>query len=57
VVPECLGVPNEILVPRNSWADKASYDFASKRLLQLFQENFKKYEGDVLVTEAADAAA
>lgn len=57
VVPECLGVPNEILVPRNSWADKASYDFAAKRLLQLFQENFKKYEGDVLATEAADAAA
>ena len=57
LVPECLGVPTEILVPRNSWADKTAYDSAAKKLLQLFQDNFKKYEGDVLVTEAADAAA
>jgi phosphoenolpyruvate carboxykinase (ATP) len=57
LVPECLGVPSEILVPRNSWADKAAYDSAAKRLLQLFEDNFKKYEGDVRATVAADAAA
>jgi len=57
LVPECLGVPSEILVPRNSWADKAAYDSAAKKLLQLFHDNFKKYEGDVPATVAADAAA
>src|SRR6476659_1760618 len=57
LVPECLGVPSEILVPRNSWADKAAYDSAAKRLFQLFQDNFKKYEGDVRATVSADAAA
>ncbi len=57
LVPECLGVPSEILVPRDSWADKAAYDSAAKRLLQLFQDNLKKYEGDVRATLTADAAA
>ena len=57
LVPECLGVPSEILVPRNAWADRAAYDSAAKKLLQLFQDNFKKYEGDVRATVAADAAA
>jgi phosphoenolpyruvate carboxykinase (ATP) len=56
LVPECLGVPSEILVPRNSWADKAAYDAAAKKLFQLFQDNFKNYEGDVRAT-VADAAA
>src|ERR1700758_5215479 len=57
LVPECLGVPSEILVPRNAWADKAAYDSTAKKLLQLFQDNFKKYEGDVRATVAADAVA
>src|ERR1700757_1995861 len=57
LVPKCQGVPSEVLVPRKAWADKAAYDSAANKLLQLFQENFKKYEGDVTATVLADAAA
>jgi phosphoenolpyruvate carboxykinase (ATP) len=44
VVTECPGVPAEILVPRNAWADKNGYDTTAKKLAALFQENFKTYE-------------
>ena len=57
VVPECLGVPGEVLVPRNAWTDKAAYDSTAKKLFELFQDNFKKYEGDVRAKVVADAAA
>ena len=44
VVVKCPGVPEEILIPKQSWSDGATYDEKATHLAQLFQENFKTYE-------------
>lgn len=43
----CAGVPAEILQPRALWQDKTAYDAVAKKLIALFAENFKKFEGKV----------
>jgi phosphoenolpyruvate carboxykinase (ATP) len=46
-VPQsCAGVPSEILVPRNTWADPSAYDRQAWRLARMFVENFQSFETD-----------
>ena len=40
----CPDVPSEILIPRNTWEDKAAYDQTKEKLVGLFRDNFKKFE-------------
>ncbi len=37
------GVPDEILQPRNTWADKDAYDAQARKLAGLFVNNFEAY--------------
>ena len=41
------GVPDEVLVPRQTWGDAAAYDAAAQRLAAMFHENFRKYADGV----------
>jgi len=40
----CTGVPDEVLNPRNAWADVKEFDSSLKSLASLFVENFSKYQ-------------
>jgi phosphoenolpyruvate carboxykinase (ATP) len=41
------GVPDEILVPRSTWADAGAYDATARRLAGMFHDNFAKYADGV----------
>ena len=47
VVTQCDGVPAEVLVPRDAWADKKSYEATAKKLAGLFVKNFEQYQSRV----------
>ncbi|HTV64527.1 MAG TPA: phosphoenolpyruvate carboxykinase (ATP) [Bryocella sp.] len=47
VITEVPNVPSEILIPRNTWSDKAAYDATAKKLAELFRSNFAAYENGV----------
>ena len=43
VPTSCPGVPEELMVPINTWEDKDAYAETAKKLAASFVENFKKY--------------
>ena len=43
----CPGVPDDVLQPRNTWADKSAYDREIEKLVGLFQKNFSAFESKV----------
>ena len=38
------GVPDEVLIPRNTWDDKDAFDKKAKELAGMFSKNFKEFE-------------
>ena len=41
------GIPDEVLDPRQAWADKAAYDRTANDLVARFEKNFAAYQGAV----------
>jgi phosphoenolpyruvate carboxykinase (ATP) len=39
----CPGVPSEVLIPRNTWADKEAYDRQAADLAERFKKNFTQF--------------
>ncbi|MDZ7748134.1 MAG: phosphoenolpyruvate carboxykinase (ATP) [Halofilum sp. (in: g-proteobacteria)] len=47
VPTRCPGVPDELLLPEQNWADPAAYRAQAAELARLFAENFAAYADDV----------
>lgn len=47
----CAHVPDEVLSPRNVWADKAAYDRTAAELALRFEHNFLQFESPELARE------
>jgi len=43
----CPNVPSEVLIPKNTWDNKEEYEVVKKKLISLFNDNFKQFEADV----------
>ena len=52
------GIDGRLLKPRETWSDKQQFDVTVRKLLQMFQENFAKFENavDTEVRAAAQLA-
>lgn len=49
------GVPSDVLIPRETWADGEAYDRQASKLASLFHDNFKQFADRV--SEGVQAAA
>ena len=43
----CPDVPNEILIPRETWSNKNEYDVIADKLAKMFNQNFERYSSGV----------
>jgi phosphoenolpyruvate carboxykinase (ATP) len=43
----CPGVPDEVMNPRNTWADKDAYDAQARNLVERFRANFAEFADQV----------
>lgn len=43
VPTKCANVPDDLLIAKNTWADKAAYDEKAKHLASLFNKNFETF--------------
>jgi phosphoenolpyruvate carboxykinase (ATP) len=42
----CPGVPDQLLVPRETWKDRVAYERTAKKLAEMFERNFKENAPD-----------
>jgi len=47
VPTSCEGVPQEILIPRNTWNDGNAYDDKARALAGMFRKNFEEFDFNV----------
>jgi len=47
VPAEVAGVDSYLLKPRETWSDRDQFDVTVNRLLQMFRENFAKFDNSV----------
>lgn len=40
----CANVPDELLIPKNTWSDSAAYDAQARKLADLFNSNFEEFK-------------
>jgi phosphoenolpyruvate carboxykinase (ATP) len=51
----CPGVPSDLLIPRNTWANTDDFDATADKLARMFNENFIRYSDGV--SDDVNAAA
>ena len=55
VPTSCPGVPEDVLIPRETWSDKDAYDATADKLASMFNTNFERYADGV--SDDVNAAA